>query len=399
MKILQINAAYGNLSTGRTCLEMRRELERLGNQCFTAYALHNGDYQNTFVIGNSLDRKIHTFGSKFFGLQGYFSVHSTKNLIKYIERQGFDIIHLRNLHNSYINLKILLEFLAKRRIPTVITLHDCWMYTGKCMHYSVRGCYLWQKGCEKCQYIAQDMPSYFFDFAGKMLADKKRWLSQNEKLAVIGVSDWITHEAEKSILKDAKIIRRIYNWIDLDVFKYTENNLKDMLGVSGKKVVLGVSTGWTRAKGIQDIYALAEKFGKETVFVLVGNKQFAAEPKENVIHLDATDDIQRLAMYYSMADCFISMSKEESFGKTVAEAMACGTPVVVYNSTALPELVGDQCGYVAEVEKEDDFYEKVKQVLNDGKSRYAQPCRRNAEQKFDLHKNIAEYIQVYQQLL
>ena len=399
MKILQINAVYGRLSTGRTCLEMKKELEKRGHQCYTAYAMHLNDFPQTFVIGNSFDRKIHAAYSQFIGLQGYCSTRATKKLIKYIEKEKFDIVHLRNLHNNFINLKILLKFLSQKNIPTVITLHDCWMFTGKCMHYTQKKCFKWQEDCGGCEFLSLDMPSRFFDFTKKMLHDKKKWLMENKNLAIVGVSNWVTNEAKKSILKDAKIISRIYNWIDLSAFTYTPNNIKELLGIQDKKVVLGVSSGWTASKGIDEIEKLANMMADDVVIVLVGKMLYNYSLPPNVILLDQTDDTKKLAQYYSMADCFISLSREETFGKTIAEALACGTPAVTFDTTALTELVLNGCGYTVGINDIDDFCDKINLVLREGKAKFSDNCRKRAEKDFDMEKNILEYLKIYEMLM
>lgn len=50
---------------------------------------------------------------------------------------------------------------------------------------------------------------------------------------------------------------------------------------------------------------------------------------------------QALAALYTDADVLLATSAGEGFGVPVIEAQACGTPVIVSNWTAQPELVGD----------------------------------------------------------
>src|SRR5690606_16107830 len=113
----------------------------------------------------------------------------------------------------------LLKYIAQKDIPTVITLHDCWFFTGKCFHYTAVGCYKWKEECNHCPRVHKDNPSWFFDRSKKMYQDKKEWFGRMKHLAIVGVSDWITGRATQSLLKNARIITRIYNWVDFDVFK------------------------------------------------------------------------------------------------------------------------------------------------------------------------------------
>ena len=148
MKILQINAVNAIKSTGRTCLEMSNYFNDNGHNCVTAYSMGPSvNAEKEFIIGTAFDRKAHALLSRLFGMQGYFSRSATKNLIAYIKIFSPDVVILRNFHSNYINLPMVLKFLAKNNISTVVVLHDCWFYTGKCCHYTIAGCYKWKSGC------------------------------------------------------------------------------------------------------------------------------------------------------------------------------------------------------------------------------------------------------------
>ena len=105
------------------------------------------------------------------------TVSQIKELIKQYQP---DVVHLHNLHANYVNVKRLLSFLGEQDIPTVITLHDCWFFTGKCTHYTSIKCNKWQTGCEKCPSLKKDIPSWFFDCTQKMWKD----LSHEKMLSV-----------------------------------------------------------------------------------------------------------------------------------------------------------------------------------------------------------------------
>ena len=100
-----------------------------------------------------------------------------------------------------------------------------------------------------------------------------------------------------------------------------------------------------------------------------------------------------------MADVFVNTSLEETFGKVTAESLACGTPAIVFNTTACPELIGENCGYVVETGDMDAVYEKIKEVVKKGKQAYKESCIAFANEKFDYQTNTEKYIQVYQELL
>lgn len=399
MKVLQINAVSGISSTGRTCTEIANYLNSSGNEGFVAYSA-GIPFDKGFKIGTRFDTKIHGFLSRLFGTQAYFSKKATRKLLKYISTLKPDVVHLNNLHSNYINLELVLSYLAKNDIPTVITLHDCWFYTGKCTHYTVDNCYKWQTICGGCPRLKKDNPSWIFDRTRKMLLDKKEWFSAIPRLAVVGVSDWITNEARKSFLSSAKIITRIYNWIDLDTFKPVDTlATREQLGLTGKFAILSVSSEWSNAKGLDKFFELAEIVPVNMKIVLVGKIDIGLKLPENIIHVPQTHNVSELAQYYSMADVYVHLSQEETFGKTIAEALSCGTPAIVLNSTACPEIVDETCGIVVKDNQPQTIFKAIKQIQNNGKRFYSESAVTRVSELFNAKTNMDELLKLYQQLM
>ena len=401
MKILQINAVNVVASTGRTCQEMAVLLREHGHDSITAYSKGISDNaEKEFFIGNSYDIKFHGLLSRISGKQGYFSCLVTKKLLNFTDEYEPDVVVLRNLHANYINLPMLLKYLAKKDIATVVVLHDCWFYTGKCCHYTIQGCYKWQEQCGNCPQLNKYNKSWFFDKTKEMLKDKKELFSAIPRLAVVGVSEWITNEARKApVFSNAKVFKRIYNWIDTEKFspKDTEK-LREKLGLKDKKVILSVASGWNKEKGIDTVLKIAKDLKEDEKYLLVGNVGNIDLP-ENMLHIPTTSSIEELVQYYSLADVFVQPSLEETFGKVTAEALSCGTPVVCFNSTANPELVGEACGAVAEVGNLEDMLLKIRQILSANKQKYSQECRKFAKLSFDKQKNLEEYEALCKKLL
>ena len=399
MKILGVNAVYGmSTSTGRSVKEQSEALTKQGHISCVAYSKGDDDRTNLYKMDSRFGRKIHALFSRAFGLQGYFSTFSTWKFLRFIKKEKFDIVHLHNLHSNYINIYMLLKFLAKRKIATAVTLHDPFFYTGRCTHYTLVKCYKWQDRCGNCPRLHRDNKSWFFDFSSKMLRDKQKHLSEIEKLAVIGVSDWITNEASKSILKDAKIVKRIYNWIDLELFKPTDvSELKEKFG--NKFIVLGVSSQWDNSKGLNYFIELADALDENMIIVMVGKMPNDQILPDNIIPIPVTKDMHELVKYYNMADVFVQLSQEETFGKVTAEALACGIPVIVFNKTANPELAPENCGYILEEPDIAKLTDKIAEVKAKGKSSFSEHTRQFAYENFDKETNIAETIRLYEELL
>lgn len=396
MKIVQINAVYEFSSTGRTTRELHTYLRESGHQSYVFCNNKSDINNNIYKIGTYWEYKLHRFLGCLFGLQGYFSFVRTYWMIKKLRAIDPDVVVLRNLHSNSTQLPMILNYLRKMDVPTVIVLHDCWMFTGFCTYYTKDNCYKWKQGCYKCPLIKGKKNSWIFDTSSWVYNNKKKHLTQLKKLAVIGVSVWVANEARMSFLKDSMIIKSIYNWIDLNVFRPVDASaLRNRLHLNPNDfVILGVAQQWSEAKGLSYYYHVAEKY-TDIRIVMVGG--FNKVPLPNMIAVGSLTSTSELAEYYSLADVFLNFTQQETFGKVTAEAISCGTPVIVNNNTASPELVGD-CGIVIPNNDLESCYKAISVIKERGKEFYKNRCRERAIKLFDKEKQLKKYNQLFEEL-
>lgn len=401
MKVLQVNALGSTLSTGRTTREMHEYFERRGIDSYIATA-YNKDCDDAYRISTLNAMHIDTLFSIITGLEGYHSHRQTRRFLKYIDKIKPDIVHLRNLHNSYINLGMLLKYLAKKNIPTVITLHDFWFMTGKCCFYTRVGCNKWESGCGNCPHLLLERRRFWFDRTQRMWRDKKRWFASIPRLAVVGVSDWVADEARRAFFKKSAIIRRIYNWIDQECFCPRETQeLRRSLGLENKFVIFAVATWWSAddRKNLESYLSLAKALPDDCRIVLLGQMNYAQPLPPNVISLPPTNDKDLLAQYYSMADVYLNLSMEETFGKVSAEAVSCGTPLIAYDSTANKEIVPPNGGFLVSSLDVSELMEAICSIRTKPKEYYTPLCREYAKKYFDKDTNLEEYVRLYEELI
>ena len=391
MKIFYVNATSGAGSTGNICQELAKAYTLGGNECKIFYGNGKSVDENSIKIASKFSVKIHALLSRISGLQGYYSNCATNKLIKTIKKQKPDIVHIHNVHGNYLNINKLFKFLSVNDIPTVITLHDCNLYTGKCTHYTDVKCDRWKTTCGNCPQLKKDIPSLIFDRTAKMLSDKEKAYSSFKRLGVIAVSEWIKNETEQSILRTAKI-KRIYNWIDSEVFKPQQKNSDDF-------TVLLVSAKWAKnMPKYKDLLKLSEKLNGLAKIKVVGKVEKGLEFPVNVEVVKYISNAKDMAKLYSDAQVYVHLSSEDSFGKVIAESLACGTPVIVYNSTACPELVSEKSGYVVEVRDVDAVYEKIVLIKQNGKDFYFDNCVKQSK-KFDKQTAIKETFEFYKEII
>lgn len=394
MKILQINSVCGTGSTGKIAVEISDFLNEKGVQNYIAYGLGETERKNTFKISNFFDSHLHSFISRKFCMQGYGSHLCTMRLVKYIKKIKPDIVHLHNIHGHYLNFGILFRYLNSTDIAVVWTFHDCWPFTGKCAHYIHAGCGKWQTHCSRCP-LLKTYPDSERDRSEKNYTDKKALFAANKNLHITTVSKWLCSQAEQSFFKGHDI-RCIYNGINTDIFTPRQSNWREKHNLQDKFVILGVASVWSSRKGLDEFVELSKRIDPDTRIVLVGtNDEQASVLPENVIGIKNTKNQNELAEIYSCADVFLNLSAEETFGLVVAEAMACGTPSIVYNATACPEVLAEDCGYVVEPHDLDAVYEKIQTIKANGKDIYSQSAIKRVKENFTKQKMLNEFWNLY----
>ena len=387
MKIIQINAVYSVGSTGRNVKELHEYLIKNKIESYVFVGSREELSKNVFTIGNILDWKLHAILSRISGLQGYFSHIPTLIMLKKIKKIKPDIVLLHNLHSNYINIKLLLNYLSKNNVITMIILHDCWFFTGRCWHYIANNCSGIKNKCNKCMKLYYGNSSWFFDRAGKMYNDKEKLINKIKNLYVIGVSKWIENEARKSFFNSKNMnIDYQYNWVDLELFKPNEAKNEN-----SKKTILSVASSWSINKGIYDIKKVAEKLPNYD-FLIVGDQQMKIKFSKNIKLIPSTNNINELINYYQKSDVFLNLSRQETFGKVTAEALSCGLPVIGYNATATKELVSDGCGYLSNIGDIEDVINNINKIIKDGKNKYSNNARQFAIRNFNKEKILNKWL-------
>lgn len=338
MKVLQVNATYGLGSTGTIVRDLKHYCEANGIDCHVAYAKTSEKVDGGYKIGNWFSNKLHALLSRIAGKQAYFSYLPTLRFIRYIKNLQPDVVHLHNLHANYINLPMLLKYLAKNDIRTIITLHDCWWYTGGCFHYTAAGCNKWLDKCGNCPKRTADTPAYLCDRSAKILEDRKKLLLSISRLTVIGVSEWISNEARKSFFA-SKEIKTIRNGIDLTVFKPTPSDLREKLDIADKYVILGPASKWLDPINKEVLDYFAANMKSDEVLLLFGAEKTKIPLSANVKLYGYTRDKHELAALYTMADVFVNCTREDTLPTINLEAQACGCRVITFDACGATETV------------------------------------------------------------
>lgn len=360
MKILQINTIAGSGSTGRIVIDILKTIHAHGDEGIIACAIDDTNEQNKpyiYKVGGSRNpRPVHAVAARITDRSGFYSKRATRKLVDYIDKNRFDIIHLHNIHGYYINLPILFNYIKEKNIKVIWTLHDCWTFTGHCTHFDFSGCQKWKTQCYDCPQKGRYPRSILLDSSEQNYNEKKALYGNGLDLTIVTPSKWLADLCKQSFLGNYDI-RVIRNGIDLEKFYPRDTTeIKRKLGLENKKIVLAVCAGWSmrdiknNRKGMADILKLSEMLSDEYQIVMVGfpNEEDKKCLPAKILGVTKTKSIDELAQWYSAADVFINPTYEDNFPTTNLEALACGTPVVTYNTGGSPEAIDEETGYIVE---------------------------------------------------
>lgn len=413
MRILQINTFYQFGSTGRIVRDLKLLGEQQGFESYVAFGpeIDNGD-EHILRLQSILRRKLNILRTRLFDSHGFYNEEETRRLLKWIDLIRPDIIHLHNIHNHYVHVGWLFDYIKKHQIPVVWTLHDCWPFTGHCAYFDYAHCEKWKDGCYECPSLRDYPPTWFIDRTNKNYKLKRDTFTGVKNLTLVTPSRWLADLTCASYLKEYPV-EVINNGVDTDAFKMSNNIIKERLGISGKKMLLAMATTFDRRKGTEFLQELPKLLNDNEVLVLVG---LAEEQKKlfdyvRCIGIGRTNNVTELATYYASADVFINPTLEDNFPTTNIEALACGTPVVTFNTGGSVESVLDNenvidvngrketpVGMVVPQGNLPALIAAAREIFNRGRQSYIEACRNKAVKHYNKDIQYLKYIELYRHI-
>lgn len=340
MKIVQINSvSYG--STGSIMLNIHSNLLHNGIESYAVWGRgKKSNNKNEIYMNDKLGVYFHKVYTLLTSKTGLVSINSTKKLLNRLDEIKPDIIHLHNIHGYYINIELLFNYIKKNNIKTIWTLHDCWAFTGHCSYFTYTNCNKWKKECNNCPKY-KEYPKSIVDNSLYCYKTKKELFTSIEDLTIITPSKWLANLAKKSFLGKYKI-EIINNGIDTNIFKKIDRNklkFRKKYNLEDKKIILGVASPFSNRKGFNDFISLSKIIDDNYVIVLVGltKKQISNLPI-NIIGIKRTSDINELVDIYNSSNIFVNLTYEDNYPTVNLEAIACGTPVLTYDTGGSTEF-------------------------------------------------------------
>ena len=397
--LLLINVTLNYGSTGRI-------VEGIGglaaSQGWNVYVAHGARYVNksglkNYQVTTKAGEILHYIESTLFDAQGRSSRWATKRFLKVIDKINPDVVHIHNIHGCFLNYPILFQYLREKNIPVVWTLHDCWALTGHCVHFMRTNCEQWETQCVKCPEKRDFPTSRLLDRSKSNFKLKKQLFTAMDKMRITTVSSWLKGVVEQSYMRKFPV-EVVPNGVDTDKFVYTGGDIRERFGIGDKKLVLAVASGFEERKGIYDFVKLSKMLHQDYQLLLVGtNVNDKKSLPDNVVAVSRVSGVAELSAFYSAADVLLSLSYEETFGLTIIEAMSCGTPAIVYDNTAQPELITPETGLVVANGDLEGVKKAIEDVCAKGKAYYSVACREHALE-YDEKKSYQKYLDLYVQI-
>lgn len=302
-----------------------------------------------------------------------------------------DLIHLNWVNYGFVDV----EKLKHLEKPIVWTMHDMWPFTGGC-HYSM-GCDRYRSHCGSCPVLGSDEEN---DLSSRGQRRKLR-AKNGAVVSWVGVSSWIAAQARSSALLRGQTVHVIHSGIDTDVFRaHDQANARRELDLPAgcKLILLGAHDLHSPFKGLHySLEALKTADSRHTVVTFGHGSIDPSTIGQRLIHLGFIKDPRRMALLYSAADLFLATSVAEAFGKTVAEAQCCGTPVVAFDGTGPRDIVEHLVtGYLAAERNAADVVTGIEYCVSRDLDRNAISARAG---RFSIDHCTGQYVELYERLL
>lgn len=392
MKIAQINTVCGNGSVGRITVDIYHALEKSGNEGKIYYGRRTApEGVNAERFGSNMDMGIHVLHTFLEGTHGFDSKGQTRKLIESLKKYNPDLIHLHNIHGFYLNVELFFAYLKKCGKPVIWTLHDCWAFTGHCAYFDYAECEKWKTGCKTCPQYRNTYPyALFRDGSIENYARKKAAFQGVKGLIIVTPSRWLGELVKESYLKEYPV-KVIPNGIDLERFAPRERKERK------RHLILGVANVWDRRKGLEYLKKLSRMLDSEKYEVAavgVSKKQIKELP-EGMTGIEHTQNVEELMQLYSEASVYVNPTLEDNFPTTNLEALACGTPVVTFETGGSVEAIDETCGRIVAKKDMEGLYKAVTELCEKCENMRA-ACRERAL-SYNKYDRFGEYLNLYEE--
>lgn len=323
-----------------------------------------------------------------------------------IKTHNPNIIHLHWINHGFLGLKSFPK-LQRLNTPIVWTLHDMWAFTGGC-HHSMN-CNNFQAECGTCSYLNKPAKN---DLSHKIWLKKSSFFASLD-ITVVCPSNWLANKAKESSLFRNRRIEVIPNPIDCTVFKPLEKRkAKANLELPSDKlhicfVAANINNPFKGIKKLIEALKILEESCDDPhqIEILVLGKVDKDNPFEKLkFHTRfggfISSEVEMVA-HYNAADVFVLPSLQDNLPNTVMEALACGTPVVAFDTGGVSDMVDEHVGYLAKYKDSQDLAKGLWHTLSNKEERLQKGIKavQKVHQQFSYPVVAKQYLNLYQEVI
>lgn len=307
--------------------------------------------EKNFITTN---QTLHSFGK------------TSRGLVDEINQSDADIIHLH-----WVVGMLSIEDIAKITKPIVWTLHDMWPFCGG-EHYAETDS---QTARFKLGYRPDNRPLFEDGPDLNLQAWSLKQSLWKKPLQIVTPSHWMADCVKASALMNTWPTKVIPNALNTDLWKPIDcefARIQMELPLNKKLICFGAMGGaQTELKGFDLLCKALENLRGEVdnLELVVFGQSRPENPPDLGFPLHYTghlSDEAELQLIYSAVDAFIIPSRMDNLPNTGIESMACGTPVVAFDTCGLKDIVTHQeNGWLAKAFDVNDLAYGIKWVLED----------------------------------
>jgi len=327
------------------------------------------------------------------------------------DRTPYRFHDLNALQPDIINLHWVANFVDYRHFfqecvgttPVVWRLSDLNPFTGGC-HYD-QGCGRYKSKCGACPQLGSEQEN---DLSRAVWERKKEAFDSidTNQLHFVAQSEWIKDQVQASPLTERFPATVIPNGLNPDLFQPRDTEgLRSALEIPREhRIVLFVAqSAQNHRKGFDLLSdALASLDADSVTLLSIGGNEPDLGTALPHTHLGTIESDLLLSVFYSLADLFVIPSRQDNLPNTVLESMACGTPVVGFDTGGIPDMVRPgETGWLAETGNVRALRQAIEQALADDAAREQRGQRGRAvvENEYTLERQARRYRRLYEKLL
>jgi putative colanic acid biosynthesis glycosyltransferase len=342
--LIEINSVdFG--STGKVASSIKETAIKEGLKAFLVVGQHKRNPSTDYSVA---DHESHLYLACCSRIEkphkgyGFTDVSATKRMLRFCEKHFINqkdevIFHLHNIHGAFLDLKTITDFTHKNGYKLVLTLHDCWYFTGGCAYFDFIDCQKWKNGdeCEQCQNV-EGYP--LIKTLSKKTFEKKKAIFSNlkaDEVSVVTPSLWLSNLASQSFLGKFQITT-VHHGIDTSHWEPKARQRDGFIRI------VALASPWTKRKGLEDINFVAEHLPSRYKITVIGltDTDKTAPSIERKGHV--TD--QEVRQILENSDILLNPTNEDNFPAVNIEGLASGNFVITYQTGGSPEALDEQTG-------------------------------------------------------